>query len=109
MIDYPLKMRWVTLTKANPKSGPVEASFSKTNVRIAGPVPWYGMSGSEFSPVRGYDSAGRRLAQLSGGLGGDIDFWGQPTTVRVAVAEESKKLTIDFDLPPAELLPAPTP
>ena len=114
-INYPVKLRLVTLTPAKPSEGAVEARFHGGLVRINVEED----SMSDFSlpeyltSVRAFDASGRQLKKLSYGGSTSVNgvnwqgygFWGNVARLQVVVIDEWLPLDLPYHLPPAPELP----
>jgi len=109
-------MHAVTLTRAAPAAEGLRAEFRGTRVAITGePGEEPRLSAPSFAPhafdlVRAFDASGERVRPLSGeAWSGDrhlLAFWGEPTEVRLVVADLWEDFEVPYDLPPAPPLPA---
>jgi hypothetical protein len=115
-IRYPVAMRVVTLTRAAPAAEGLKAQFKGTRVIIIGEsTAEPELKAPSFAPhafdlVRAYDASGERVRQLGWEERQDdrhlLAYWGEPSEVRVLVADRWEELELPYDLPPAPLLPA---
>ena len=114
-IRYPARLKVVTLTGEEPKSGGLEARFLGPKVLIRGldDLPRRPFLPDSLTALRAYDVTGRRLKKLnySGNLIENnvnwikAGFWGEVRELRIIAVEEWLEMDIPFDLPPAPELP----
>ncbi len=114
-IRYPARLKMVTLTAEEPKSGGLEARFLGPKVLVRGldDLPRRPFLPDSLTALRAYDVTGRRLKNLSysGNLIENninwrkVGFWGEVRELRIVAVEEWLEMDIPFDLPPAPELP----
>ena len=110
IVRYPIRIQTIRLKKSasDKKQVIFNNQFVKYDKSLAGE------SGDSFEKtIRAYDASGRELQRLNyaeitveeNGEFETLGFWGIPEVVEVDKIEEWAELSLDYNLPPAPLLP----